>query len=216
MGLPSSFSITATALSPEKPGTLSCRILSSSMYSFVRMSMRVDKSCPSLINVGPSSNSPWRRSLAISLRAADFSALSSTFLNLSSRRMILIPKEYNSIVLTSPEPFPLFAHPPSMNTAFLEASDSLDRVFVPKILAPARLRVKVDASRFPIAPFLYADTMSLVRMVSISLNMFVKPMGNFSISSFVGAFVSSVFGSAVAVMMVCKTAGLCFGKGQAG
>ena len=62
----------------------------------VRMSMRVESSCPSLMNVGPSSRSPSRRSRAISWRAADFSALSVTLRSFSSRRMMRIPKEYSS------------------------------------------------------------------------------------------------------------------------
>ena len=42
------------ARSPEKGGTLSCRFLSCSMYSLGTMSILVEKSCPTLMKVGPS------------------------------------------------------------------------------------------------------------------------------------------------------------------
>ena len=93
MGLPSSASMTLTALSPENPGTLSWSCFSSSMYSLGRMSILVLRSCPSLMKVGPSSSSPCFRSAAITLRVELFIALSSTFRSFSSRRTILMQKE---------------------------------------------------------------------------------------------------------------------------
>ena len=63
-GTPSSCSITPTTCSSVSGGTLSRSVASSSMNSGGRRSGRVDRICPSLQNVGPSSSSAARTRLA--------------------------------------------------------------------------------------------------------------------------------------------------------
>ena len=73
IGLPNSFSMIAIARSPPKPGTLSCRSLSTSMYSFSTTSVRVEMTWPNLTKVGPRRKRPSRMNSA----AAVFAALTS-------------------------------------------------------------------------------------------------------------------------------------------
>ena len=60
-GTPSSSSMTWTTCCSVSGGTLSCSVASSSMNSGGTRSGRVERICPSLQNVGPSSSSAARR-----------------------------------------------------------------------------------------------------------------------------------------------------------
>mmetsp|Transcript_32852 Transcript_32852/g.56166 ORF Transcript_32852/g.56166 Transcript_32852/m.56166 type:complete len:347 (-) Transcript_32852:2-1042(-) len=123
IGAPSSASMIATALSPPKPGTLSCRSLSTSMYSLSSTSVRVEMTWPSLTNVGPRRNSPSRINSAASVFAAD--TASSPPLVLPALRTLsahLARNFHTSRVLFRADPCPRCCQPASMSSASASSS----------------------------------------------------------------------------------------------
>mmetsp|Transcript_2324 Transcript_2324/g.6529 ORF Transcript_2324/g.6529 Transcript_2324/m.6529 type:complete len:285 (-) Transcript_2324:197-1051(-) len=78
---PSSFATMDAARSPEKAGTSSCSDLSTSMYSAGRTSVLVDKTCPSLTNVGPNVNNRSRAKVAAAVLSSEDPFLAFSTLN---------------------------------------------------------------------------------------------------------------------------------------
>mmetsp|Transcript_3706 Transcript_3706/g.8050 ORF Transcript_3706/g.8050 Transcript_3706/m.8050 type:complete len:265 (-) Transcript_3706:68-862(-) len=125
MGLPSSFSMMATARSPPKPGTLSCRSLSTLMYSFSTTSVRVEITWPSLTKVGPRVKSPSRmNSAAAVLAALTASGPPLALRALSTRRPARARKLHTSVVRLNAELLPRCCQPDSMSLLSSCASSS--------------------------------------------------------------------------------------------
>ena len=123
-GLPSSCAMIALAFSPPKPGTLSCRSLSTSVYSFSSRSSRVETTCPSLTNVGPSWKSPSRINSAASVFCAliSSSVRSLPFRALTILRPHLPRKPKVSSVRLNAEPCALLSQPSSIRSPALDWS----------------------------------------------------------------------------------------------
>mmetsp|Transcript_34702 Transcript_34702/g.70184 ORF Transcript_34702/g.70184 Transcript_34702/m.70184 type:complete len:315 (+) Transcript_34702:2296-3240(+) len=73
-GFPNSLETISLALAPLNPGTSSCNVLRTSVYSTGRTSVRVDTTWPSFTNVGPSRSKPSRIKVAASILAASISS----------------------------------------------------------------------------------------------------------------------------------------------
>mmetsp|Transcript_2128 Transcript_2128/g.3465 ORF Transcript_2128/g.3465 Transcript_2128/m.3465 type:complete len:311 (+) Transcript_2128:351-1283(+) len=177
-GFPKSSSMMRTAASPPNPGTSSCRLASTVMYSLGRMSMRVDSSWPSLMKVGPRHSSPSLRNSAVEVRAALSSAGSSSFFSFAWRRANLRAKSQISAVRTRARLAPRRRHPPSIAAAD-PAAASLPFFAVaasansePDVLAGSLLSSRSAAaarSRSLLAP---RRTISRLRPVSFSAGCF--------------------------------------------
>mmetsp|Transcript_31513 Transcript_31513/g.121989 ORF Transcript_31513/g.121989 Transcript_31513/m.121989 type:complete len:279 (-) Transcript_31513:570-1406(-) len=134
---PSSVSTISTAFFPSKPGTLSWSTLSSVTYSVGRTSTLVDKSCPSLMNVGPSFKSPSLRRLAFSFRMDEIFSLSFSRRSASSANNTRTKNIQISKVRNHAFDFPLLAHPTSISMASIPYISLLLDFIDARILLPA-------------------------------------------------------------------------------
>mmetsp|Transcript_47147 Transcript_47147/g.145204 ORF Transcript_47147/g.145204 Transcript_47147/m.145204 type:complete len:310 (-) Transcript_47147:158-1087(-) len=122
-GAPSSLPTISIAFAPPKPGTLSCRSRSTSMYSFSSTSVRVDTTCPSLTNVGPNLKRESRMNSAAAVFAAEAaSGPPLAFEALSTLSAAEARNAQTSSVRFSADPCALLSHPASISSPVAASS----------------------------------------------------------------------------------------------
>jgi len=107
--------------SPENPGTLSWRVLSTLVYSGGRTSVRVDTTWPNLTKLGPNINNPLRIKTAASTLAASISSSVASpffliFLGFNTRNTQLSANFHTSALRRMAEELPRASHPSSSNS----------------------------------------------------------------------------------------------------